>query len=120
VLQRLAADVVLLVHFAFILFVLAGGLLVWRRRWLAWVHLPAVGWGALIELGGWICPLTPLENHLRTAAGASGYAGGFIEHYLLPVVYPQGLTRGLQISLGVLVLSLNLLIYAGLWIRASR
>jgi hypothetical protein len=119
-LQQYAADAVLLIHFAFILFVLAGGLVVWRWHWLAWLHLPAVGWAALIELGGWICPLTPLENRLRGAAGASGYSGGFVEHYLLAAIYPRGLSRELHIALGVLVLLLNLLIYLLLWMSRRR
>jgi hypothetical protein len=118
--QQLAADAVLLIHFAFVLFVVAGGLLVWRWRWLVWLHLPAVGWGAMVELGGWICPLTPLENRLRAAAGATGYANGFVEHYLMPLIYPAGLTRELQILLGFLVLAINALIYARLWWKPKK
>ena len=83
-----------------------------------WLHLPAAAWGVLIEFRGWICPLTPLESRLRILAGTEGYAGGFIEHYLLPVLYPAGLTRGVQITLGVLVLAVNLGIYG--WILARR
>ena len=117
---RVAADAVLLVHFGFILFVLFGGLLVWSWRPLMWVHLPAMAWGALIEFGGWVCPLTPLENRLRAVAGAGGYRGGFLEHYLIPVIYPTGLTRELQLVLGALVLAVNLGIYAALWIRLRK
>jgi hypothetical protein len=119
-LYQLAADAVLLIHLGFILFVVTGGVLVWRWRWLAWVHLPAVGWGAMIEFGGWICPLTPLENRLRAAAGASGYPGGFIEHYLLPLIYPAEFTRELQVFLGILVVVLNALIYGWLWLKPKK
>ena len=110
--HRILADAVLVVHASFILFVVAGGLLVrWRRR-VAWLHVPAVAWGALIELRGWICPLTPLEIWARSRAGETGFSGGFIEHYLLPVVYPGALTREVQIVLGALVLIVNALVYA--------
>ncbi len=110
--HRILADAVLVVHASFILFVVAGGLLVrWRRR-VAWLHVPAVAWGALIEFRGWICPLTPLEIWARSRAGETGFSGGFIEHYLLPVVYPGALTREVQIVLGALVLVVNALVYA--------
>lgn len=109
---QLLADTVLVVHLGFILFVVAGGFLVRWRRSVAWVHLPAAGWGALIEFMGWICPLTPLENWARLRAGETGYTGGFVEHYLLPVVYPAALTRDVQIALGAAVLIINLSIYA--------
>ena len=117
---KLAADAVVLVHFAFVLFVVLGGLLAWRRPWVLWLHLPAAVWGAFIEFTGRICPLTPLENRLRLAAGETGYSGGFIEEYLIPLVYPAGLTRGLQISLGVAVLAINLVIYGTLIARKAR
>ena len=108
---RLAADLVAFLHLAFVLFVVLGGLLVLRwPRW-AWLHLPAVGWGALIELMGWICPLTPLENRLRLEAGMAGYEGGFVEHYLLPVLYPVHLSRSTQIFLGLAVLLINAVLY---------
>ena len=94
--QQLAADAILLVHFGFVLFVVLGGLLVWKWRRLAWLHLPAVLWGALIEFSGWICPLTPLENRLRGGVEGGGYPGSFIERYLLPVIYPTELTRELE------------------------
>jgi hypothetical protein len=90
---RIAADLVVLAHLGFILFVILGGLLVLRWPRMAWIHLPAVIWGALIEFAGWICPLTPLENWLREASGTAGYQGGFIEHYLVPIVYPAN-SRG--------------------------
>lgn len=110
-LASLAADLVVLIHFAFIVFVIAGGWLVLRHPRVAWLHLPVVAWGAGIELVGWICPLTPLENALRRAAGEAGYAEGFIEHYLLPLIYPAGLTHEIQIGLGLFVLIVNALIY---------
>ena len=115
--SRFAADVVVLVHLAFILFVAAGGLLVLRWPRLAWMHVPAIIWGALIEFAGWICPLTPLENRLRAAAGEAAYSGGFIDRYIMPIVYPAGLTRGMQLALGVAVIAVNLVIYGRLALR---
>ncbi len=111
---RLAADAVVLVHLAFILFVLFGGLLVLRWRWLALLHLPAAAWGVAVELLHLYCPLTPLENSLRQAAGQVGYQGGFVEHYLIPLIYPAGLTPQIQLGLGALVLVINLAVYARL------
>jgi hypothetical protein len=105
------ANLVVLVHLTFVLFVVLGGLLVLRWRRLAYLHVPAVIWGAWIELSGGICPLTPLENSLRARAGQAGYSGGFIEHYVLAVLYPSGLTRVIQIVLGATVLLLNLAVY---------
>lgn len=116
---RVLADGVLLLHLSFIAFVIGGGLLVYRRPRLAWLHLPAALWGAAIEFFGWICPLTPLENALRRQAGGSGYGGGFIEHYLLPVIYPGALTREIQIGLGLAVVVLNAALY-GLLLRRRR
>ncbi|MBI2275856.1 MAG: DUF2784 domain-containing protein [Dechloromonas sp.] len=117
---RLLADAVLLLHLAFILFVVFGALFVWRFRRLAWLHVPAVVWAGLIQFSGWVCPLTPLENHLRRLGGEVGYAGGFIEHYLLPVIYPPGLTHEMQVALGFAVVGLNGLAYGGLLFRARR
>ena len=94
-----------------------GGLLVLRWRWMMWLHLPAAVWGALIEFRGWICPLTPLEKSLRARAGDAGYEGGFIDHYLLPVLYPGALTREIQVMLGVLVIVANFAIY---WLVMRR
>jgi hypothetical protein len=111
-LERIAADAVLVVHFAFVAFVVLGGFLLLRWPRLAWLHLPAVAWGALIEFGGWICPLTPLESSLRHAAGQAGYSGDFIEHYIVALLYPEGLTRAMQIALGAIVVLINVLLYA--------
>ena len=105
------ADLVVILHFAFVLFVILGGLLVLRWPRLAYVHLPVALYGALIELVGWICPLTPLEKRLRESAGLQGYQGGFVEHYILPVLYPAGLTRNVQLVLGLIVVGMNLAIY---------
>lgn len=111
------ADLTVLLHFAFILFVVAGALLVLRWPRAAWVHLPAAAWGASIEFFGWMCPLTPLENALRRAGGAEGYPGGFIERYLLPIIYPGELTRELQLVLGSGVILINVGLYAVAWRR---
>ncbi|NOR23956.1 MAG: DUF2784 family protein [Desulforhopalus sp.] len=110
-LYRILADLVVFLHLLFIIFVVAGGLLVLRRAWLALLHLPTVLWAAYIELTGNICPLTPLENHFRRMAGEDGYSGGFIEHYLIPIIYPAGLTYEIQIFLGLFVVVMNLLLY---------
>ena len=110
-LYKTLADLVLLAHVGFVAFVVIGGTAVLRWPRLAWVHLPAVIWAVLIEYAGWICPLTPLENALRQACGEAAYAGGFIDHYLALVLYPAGLTRGVQAVLGSLVLLLNMLAY---------
>ena len=112
-LYRLLAELVVAVHFGFVLFVILGALLVLRWRWVAFLHVPAAAWGALIEFKGWICPLTPLEQWLRARGegGGAEYTGGFIEHYLLPVLYPGALTRGVQVVLGCLVVGLNVLLY---------
>mgnify|MGYP001817161905 CR=1 FL=1 len=117
---QLAADLLVVAHFAFICFVVLGGLLVLKWPRLAAIHLPAAAWGALIEFQGWLCPLTPLEQHFRSAAGAAGYTGSFIEHYLLPVIYPAGLTRDLQLQLGLLVVTINTVLYGWLLVRQLR
>jgi len=113
----LLADLVLVLHAAFIVFVVLGGLLVLWRRPVAWLHIPAAAWGILIEFKGWICPLTFLENDLRTAAGESGYSGGFIGHYLVPLVYPATLTPEIQVVLGVVALLVNVAVYAVVWAK---
>jgi hypothetical protein len=114
------ADALLVVHFGFVLFVVAGGLLVLRWPVLAWAHVPAALWGAAIEFAGFICPLTPLENAWRRAAGGQGYQGGFIEHYVTAALYPGGLTRPIQVALGLFVLAINAWVYWTLWRRQPR
>ena len=114
---RWAAEAVVVLHFAFVLFVVVGGLLALRWPRLAWFHLPAAIWGAGISLTGLICPLTPLEKWLREAGGLAAYEGGFIAHYILPVLYPAGLTRGGQLALGVAVILLNASVYWAVWRR---
>lgn len=117
---RLLADAVLLLHGLFILFVVAGGALVWRWPLVALLHLPAVAWAAWISWAGGVCPLTPLENTLRRAAGQEGYEGGFVQHYLLRAIYPEALTREWQVGVGVFVAVLNLGLYALMLLRHRR
>jgi hypothetical protein len=113
---RLLADLVLILHALFVAFVMLGALLVLRWPRVAWIHVPVVLWGAGIEFLGGICPLTPLENHWRALAGQLGYPGGFVEHYIVSLLYPDGLTRRVQLALGALVLVVNVAIYAwALW-----
>ena len=104
----------MVLHAVFALFVVLGGLLVLRWHRIAWVHIPAALWGSLIEFGGWVCPLTPLENFLRERGGAQGYQGQFIEHYVLPLLYPANLTRGGQMALGIFACAVNILVYTRL------
>jgi hypothetical protein len=111
---RLLADILVGIHFLFVVFVVAGGFLTWRWPRLAWIHVPVALWGVLIEFAGWICPLTPLDNSLRRAAGQAGYTGGFVEHYVIPVVYPGALTREIQLALGVAVIAINVVVYGQL------
>ena len=113
------ADGVLVFHFAYVLFVVFGGLLVLKWPRLAWLHLPAAAWGAAVQFGGWLCPLTPLENRLRVLAGQTPYMGDFVAHYLMPVLYPEGLTREMQIVMGAVVLLLTIAVY-GVVIRRWR
>ena len=108
---RTLAHLIVVVHFGFVWFVVLGGLLVLRWPKLAWIHVPAAIWGVLIEFFGWICPLTPLENRWRELGGQAGYSGGFVQHYIVSVLYPEQLTRGLQVTLGALVLALNAFVY---------
>ncbi|HKH45753.1 MAG TPA: DUF2784 domain-containing protein [Thermoanaerobaculia bacterium] len=119
-LYRLLADLIVLLHTGFVLFVVLGGLLALRWPRAAWLHLPAALWGAGIEFAAGICPLTPLENHLRRLGGEAGYTGGFVEHYVLPVLYPDGLTREVQLVLGTFVVVLNLAVYTIVWRRSRR
>ena len=107
----LLADLVVGAHFLFVVFVVLGGLLALRWPRVAWLHLPAALWGTLIELWGWVCPLTPLEKWLRRQGGLAGYQGGFIEHYILPILYPAGLTRGVQLLLAAAVVAVNAVVY---------
>jgi len=117
---RLLADIVVLIHFAFVIFVVAGGLLALRWPVVAWGHLPAAFWGAWIELSGGICPLTPLEQSLRERAGEVPYGGDFVSHYVMPVLYPAGLTHATQLILGLLVIGVNAGIYTWLLLRNRR
>ena len=117
---RIAADFVLVTHFAFIVLVVAGGLVVFRYAWFAWIHIPAASWGAFVELTGRICPLTTLENVLRIRAGQEGYVDSFIDHYIVPVIYPAGLTRHVQLMLAGLVVAANIAIYATILLRKRK
>jgi nitrate reductase gamma subunit len=117
---RVLAELVLVIHLAFVVFVVMGGLLVLRWPWLAVVHIPAAIWGVFIEYSGGICPLTPLENSLRRAGGQAGYSGGFIDHYIQPLLYPTGLTRGTQLALGTFALLFNLVAYGLVVARIKR
>jgi hypothetical protein len=117
---RFLADAVLVLHLGFVLFVVLGALLVFRWPRLAWLHIPAAAWGTVIELAGWPCPLTPLENALRRLGGEEDYAGGFIERYVTPLLYPGELPRMAHIALGLLVLAINAAIYWRLYRRARK
>ena len=118
--HRLVADGIVVLHFAFIVFVLGGGLLgLWRRASVV-LHLPALAWGAWIEFTGSICPLTPLENAFRRAAGEVGYPGGFVEHYLIPLIYPEALTPRTQMAYGLIVLAINAMVYVFVWLSWRR
>jgi hypothetical protein len=108
---RILADLIVVLHLTFIVFVVCGGLLAMRWRWIPWIHIPAAVWATVLEIRGLICPLTPLENWLRREAGGTGYSGGFIEHYLLPIVYPSGLTPRIQLLMAVLVVVVNVAAY---------
>lgn len=114
---RLTADGLVLVHLLFIVFVMAGGLLLLRWPRLCWVHLPAVAWGFSVEMFHWMCPLTEWENRLRVAAGEQGYANSFVEHHVWPLIYPAGLTPQVQVGLGGLVVVVNVLVYGWVWWR---
>lgn len=117
---RILADATVVLHLAFVLFVILGGLIVARWRQVAWVHLPAAAWGAWIEFAGWVCPLTPLENWLRERGGGTAYTSSFIEHYLMPILYPESLSSGLQWVLGGLVLIINTVVYIVVFRRDVR
>ncbi|TVR55959.1 MAG: DUF2784 domain-containing protein [Gemmatimonadales bacterium] len=117
---RILADLVLLLHLGFILFVVLGGLCAAWRRWVAWVHIPVALWGALITLIGWTCPLTPLENRLRRLGGQAGYDESFIEHYLISIIYPRGIGPKGWLLMGVGVVVVNLVIYGWIFRRGRR
>lgn len=119
-LARLMADILVLVHVSFVLFVVFGALLIFRWKRVIWLHIPAALWGVVIEWADWICPLTPLENQLRMMGDQAGYSGGFIEHYLLPVLYPAGMSRGVRIALGLFVLAVNAGIYRSIRLQSRR
>jgi hypothetical protein len=116
---RVLADAVVVLHLAFILFAVLGGLLVLRWPRVIWAHLPAAAWGAAVEFCGWICPLTPLENQMRRAGGAAAYSGGFVERYVVPIVYPAELSREFQVFLGCAVVGINAAIYLYVWRGAA-
>jgi Protein of Unknown function (DUF2784) len=118
-LYRALADLVVIFHLGFVLFVVLGGLLVLRWPRAAWLHLPAAAWGIWVEFSSTVCPLTPLENRLRHLGGEAGYSGGFIAHYMLPVLYPAGLNPRVQVVLGVFVVLLNVAAYVLVWLRRS-
>jgi len=118
-LYRVLADLLVVFHLGFVLFVVLGGLLVLRWPRLAWVHLPAAVWGIWVEFSSTVCPLPPLENHLRHLGGEAGYSGGFIAHYIMPVLYPAGLSPRVQVVLGVFVVLLNVTAYVLVWRRRS-
>ena len=117
---RVLADATVVLHLGFVLFVVLGGLVVARWRRVAWVHVPAACWGAWIEFADWVCPLTPLENWLREQGGGTAYSSSFIEHYLLPILYPESLSRELQWVLGGAVLLINVVVYIVVFHRGVR
>ncbi len=117
---RLAADLLVVVHLAFIVFVVTGGFLALKWPRLVWAHIPCALWGVVIEITGWTCPLTPLENRLRRSTGGDGYDGGFIDHYVVPVVYPDELSHTMQVWLGVGVVVINAVAYGLVWRRRAR
>ncbi len=117
---RALADALVALHALFVVFAVAGGALVVWRPWIALAHLPAAAWAAWVELSASICPLTPLENRWRRAAGEAGYEGGFVEHYVMPALYPAGLTPRLQLVLGMALILVNALFYLLAWRRARR
>jgi len=117
---RLLADVVVILHLSFVVFVVLGGFLLTRWPKLIYAHIPVAVWGVLIEFAGWICPLTPLENMLRARGGQAGYEGGFVDHYIIPVLYPQALNRNIQYALGFFVLVVNAVAYMRFFRRRGR
>lgn len=114
---RTLADLVVILHLLFIVFALLGGMLVLWRRYMLYVHIPAALWAVAISVNGWICPLTPLENKLRFSAGVEGYPGGFVEHYVVPIIYPPGLSSDIQVFLGVAAVGINIVVYGFVYWR---
>jgi len=119
-LYQLLANAVIIIHVGFVAFVVLGGFLAWRWQRVAWLHIPTALYGVTIEFVGWVCPLTPLENHFRGLAGRSGYTGGFVEHYIIPVLYPTDWTVSLRVILGTLVLFVNALAYGVYFWRIAK
>lgn len=119
-LYSLLADALVIIHFAFTTFVIFGGCLSWRWRWMPWLHLPALAWGCWVEVSHSVCPLTPLENHLRHLGGEAGYSGGFLAHYLVRVLYPPGLTWHIQWLLAGVLILINVAAYLGYYYRRRR
>ncbi len=117
---RVLADLILVTHFAFAVFTVLGGLLVLRRRALLWAHLASLLWGVVIQWADWTCPLTPLESRLREAGGEAGYTGGFVEHYVSMILYPEGLTVELRYLLGAALIAVNLMVYGYIYSRGRR
>jgi len=117
---KLGVDTIIILHFAFVLFVLFGAFLLLKWQKLVWLHVPAVIWGILVELNGWLCPLTPLENYLRDVAGLGMYHGDFVMHYIMPVLYPANLTRTMQFMFGVIVIFVNVAVYIYVFRIKSR
>ncbi len=115
--SHILAATVLSLHFAFVVFAIFGGFAILCRRWVAWFHLPAVLWSSVVNLEGFVCPLTPLENYFRAAAGEAGYPDGFIEHYIGALVYPAGMTRTVALTAGISVLVWNVAVYALVFVR---
>ncbi len=116
----LGADFLVLVHLCFIIFVILGGFMLLKWRWLIFMHLPALIWAVLLEFQGWLCPLTPVEQALRQMAGQQGYEGGFIQHYILPIIYPPALQQDIQFILGVLLILINVIIYLWVFLKPDR
>ena len=118
--SHILATTVLLLHFAFVVFAIFGGIAILYRRWVAWLHLPAVLWSSVVNLAGFVCPLTPLENRFLAAAGQAGYPGGFIEHYIGALVYPAGMTRAVALTAGISILVWNAAVYTLVIVRLKR
>jgi small-conductance mechanosensitive channel len=119
-LYQLGADLLVIIHLAFIVFVIVGSIAVLRWPWLVLLHIPAAIWGAVVVINGWLCPLTPWENSLRHLAGLEGYSGGFIEYYIIPLIYPMDITHNTQVLIGVIMVVVNLFLYGFVIFRLIR